>query len=70
MPQVLVVDAVAGDAEEGKPYGEAVDEDEESLEGDDGGDEVREEFLCEYRVLFDELGEVVEARCCGGILVW
>ena len=54
---------MATDAEQGKPYGKAVDETKEDLEGDDGVDETGEEFLRGDGVLFYELGEVVEARC-------
>ena len=63
MPEVLVVNRVATDAQKGKPYGEAVDEAEEHLEGDDGVDETGQEFLRGDGVLFNELGEVVETRC-------
>ena len=55
---------MAGDAEERKPEGKAVDDDEEKLQHDDAVDKAREEFLGKYRVLFYKLGEVVEARGC------
>ena len=53
---------MAADAEERAPEGEAVDE-EEGLRHDHGVDEARQEFLGGHGVLFDELGEVVEAGC-------
>lgn len=55
---------MAGDAEEGERDGEAVDEEEEDLQGDDAVDEAREELFGEDGVLFYELGEVVESGCC------
>ena len=63
-PQVLPVDGMTADAEEGEGRGEAVDEDEEGLEADDGVDEAREQFLGEDGVLLDKLGKVVEPGCC------
>jgi len=62
--QVLQVDDMAGDAEEGEPDGEAVDDEEEELQDDDAVDEAREELFGEDGVLFYELGEVVEPGCC------
>jgi len=62
--QVLQVDDMAGDAEEGEPNGEAVDEEEEELQDDDAVDEAGEEFLREDGVLLHELGEIVESGCC------
>ena len=55
MSEVLVVNRVATDTQQGKPYREAVDETEEDLEGDDGVDESGEELLGGDGVLFDEL---------------
>ncbi len=56
---------MAGYAEEGEEDGEAVDEGEENLNGDDGVDEAGEEFAREDGVLFDQFGEVVEAARWG-----
>ena len=50
-----------GDAEGGEVQGEFVDGGEEDLGADYGVDHVAEGFAGEDRVLFDELGEVVEA---------
>lgn len=47
------------DAERRQADGEAVEEDEEELDGNDGVDESREELFREDGVLFYELGEVV-----------
>ena len=52
---------MAANAQEGAPKGKAVDE-QEGLRDDDGVDEARQELLCGDGVLFDELGEIVEAR--------
>lgn len=57
---------MGGDAEGGEEKGEGVDEPEEGEEGGDGVDEARERLLGDDGVLFDELGEVVEAGCCSG----
>jgi len=54
---------MAAYAEEGKPNGEAVDDYQQELQGDDAVDEAGEQFLGEDGVLFDELGEVVESGC-------
>ena len=54
---------MAAYAEEGEPDGEAIDDEEEELEHDDAVDEAGEEFFREDGVLFNELGEVVEAGC-------
>ena len=50
-----------GDAESGESEGKFVDDGEEGLGGYDGVDHAAEGFAREYGVLFDELGEVVEA---------
>ena len=60
-PQVLVVEDVGGDAEGGEGEGEFVDCCEEELDRDHGVDHAAEGFAREDGVLFDELGEVVEA---------
>lgn len=60
--QVLQVEDVAADAESGGQEREAVDEGEQGLRGDYDVDEAAESFAGEDGVLFDELGEVVEAR--------
>ena len=65
MAQVAHVDAMAGYAYEGEGKGEAVDESQESLDGDDGVDEAREKFTGEDGVLFYQLGEVVKSACYG-----
>jgi hypothetical protein len=67
--QIACVDDVGDDAEKGEEEGEAVDEIEEGVEAGYGVDEVVEESAGEDCVFFDELGEVVEARSCGGMLV-
>ena len=67
--QVLQVDGMAGDAEEGKPEGKAVDDEEQELQHDDAVDEAREKFLREYRVLFHQLGEIVKTGGYGEALV-
>ena len=60
-PQVLVVEDVRGDAEGGEGEGQFVDDGEEELDRDHGVDHAAEGFAREDGVLFDELGEVVEA---------
>ena len=57
----MQIEDVGCDAEGGEPQGEAVDDGEESLGGDDGVDHAAEGFARKHGVLFDELGEVVEA---------
>jgi len=57
---------VAGDTEGAEADGEAVDEEEEEVQGDDGVDAAGEEAARGDGVFFDELGEVVEPACCGG----
>ena len=44
---------MTADAEKRQPDGEAVEEDKECLERDDGVAEAGEEFLCYHCVLFD-----------------
>ena len=61
-PQVLVVEDVRGDAEGGEGEGQFVDYGEEELGRDYGVYHAAEGFAREDGVLFDELGEVVEAR--------
>lgn len=60
-PQVLRVQDVAGYAEGGEGPGEAVDEGEQELDGDDGVDEAVESLFRQDGVLFYQFGEVVEA---------
>lgn len=60
--QVERVDDVAGDGEGGEGEGKAVDGGEQELNGDDGVDESREEFLGQNGVFLDKFGEVVEPR--------
>jgi len=57
---------VAGDTEGAEADGEAVDEEEEEVQGDDGVDAAGEEAARGDGVFFDELGEVVEPACCWG----
>lgn len=59
MAQVAHVDAMAGYADEGEENGEAIDQSQERLDGDDGVDEAREEFAGEHGVLFYQFGEVI-----------
>lgn len=47
------------DSEGGREEGEAVDDAEEQLQGDDGVDQLGEEALRDHGVFFDDLGEVV-----------
>lgn len=53
---------MAGDGEGGEGEGEAVDGGEQELNGDDGVDESREEFLGQNGVFLDKFREVVEPR--------
>ena len=55
---------MAEDAEEGQEEWEAIDEEEQEMDGDDGVDELGEKPFGEDGMLFDQLGEVVESRCC------
>ena len=50
---------MAGYADEGEENGEAIDQSQERLDGDDGVDEAREEFAGEHGVLFYQFGEVI-----------
>lgn len=69
VPQILVVDGVATDAEEGEPEGQAVDCEKEELADHHSVDEADEKLLGGDCVLLYELRKVVKARCCGGGLV-
>lgn len=64
-PQIAEIDTVTGDAEGAEGEGEAVDEEEEEVQADDGVDAAREQAPRGDGVFFDELGEVVEPACCG-----
>ena len=59
--EVLAVHEVAGDGEGGKGPGEAVDQGGQHVEAHDGVDQARERLSGGNGVLFNELGEVVEA---------
>lgn len=61
--EVLEINDVTQDAQRAKWNGKSVDNDEEDLRHDDGVYHACEEFLCYHRVLFHELGEVVEPGC-------
>lgn len=56
---------MAGDAEGAEGEGEAVHEEEEEVQRDDGVDAAGEEASRGDGVFFDELGEVVEPACWG-----
>ena len=62
MAQVLVVYAMASDAEQRKPEGQAVDKDKEDLQDDDRVDEAGEELARGDSMLFHKLREVVKTR--------
>lgn len=56
---------MAGDAEGAEGEGEAVHEEEEDVQRDDGVDAAGEEAPRWDGVFFDELGKVVEPACWG-----
>lgn len=57
--QVLRIHAMADDTESAQAERETVDEEQEDLNADDAVDKLCEQLLCEDRVLFYELREVV-----------
>lgn len=52
------------DADEGEELWEAIDEDKESLDGDDGVYHARQKSLCYDSMFFDELRQIVQSRSC------
>ena len=49
------------DADEGEDLREAIDEDEEGLDDNDGVDHARQKSLCYDRMFFDELRQIIQS---------
>ena len=63
--QIAHVDAMADYTDEGEEKREAVDQNQEGVDGDDGVDKTREELPCEHGVLLYQFGEVIKSACYG-----
>lgn len=59
--QVLCIDSMRDNADDREDDGEAVNSQKCYLHSDHDIDQAHEKLLCKDRVLFDQLGEVVEA---------
>ena len=63
LSEVSLVDQVAENAERDELEREAVDDEQQQVDGHDGVDQVRQHALRRDRVLLHQLGEIVQARC-------
>ena len=54
---------MASRREQGQDPGEAIEDEQQEMRGNDCSYQPGQEFLGQHRVLFDELREVIEAGC-------